>query len=127
PIGTWGGITIEQARDAARAKLGAVAKGLDPRAERLRARREAEREGAEMALTFEALIEEWQTLHLAHKRPRYAAEATRAIRVGLSGLLSKPAARITRADAVNSLDQIIKAGKAVTAGRTMSYARACFA
>lgn len=127
PIGTWGGITIEQARDAARAKLGAVAKGFDPRAERLRAQREAERERAEKALTFEALIEEWQTLHLAHKRPRYAAEATRAIRVGLSSLLNKPAARITRADAVNSLDQIVKAGKAVTAGRTMSYARACFA
>src|SRR5262249_37222618 len=29
--------------------------------------------------------------------------------------------------AVNTLDQIVKADKAVTAGRTMAYARACFA
>lgn len=29
--------------------------------------------------------------------------------------------------AVNALDQIVKAGRAVTAGRTMAYARACFA
>jgi integrase len=88
---------------------------------------EAERERAETALTFNALIEEWKALHLAHRRPRYAAEAERAIRCGLPALLKHPAARISRIDAVNSLDQIVKAGKAVTAGRTMAYARACFA
>ncbi len=40
---------------------------------------------------------------------------------------AREAARISRTDAVNALDQIVKAGKAVTAGRTMAYARACFA
>ena len=108
-------------------RLGAVAKGIDPKAERLRRRAEAERERAETALTFDALIEEWKALHLAHRRPRYAAEAERAIRCGLPGLLKRPAARISRTDAVNALDQIVKAGKAITAGRTMAYARACFA
>lgn len=127
PIGVWGSITIDQAREAARARLGSVAKGIDPRAERLRAQREAEREHAELALSFDALIEEWKVLHLAHRRPRYAAEAVRAIRTGLPGLLKLPAARVSRAEAVNALDRIVKAGKAVTAGRTMSYARACFA
>jgi integrase len=127
PLGVWGNLTIEQAREAARARLGAVAKGIDPRAERLRQRAEAERERAEAALTFDALIEEWKALHLAHRRPRYADEAERAIRCGLPGLLKRPAARISRSDAVNALDQIVKAGKAVTAGRTMAYARACFA
>jgi integrase len=127
PLGVWGNLTIEQAREAARARLGAVAKGIDPKAERLRRRAEAEREQAETALTFDALIEEWKALHLAHRRPRYAAEAERAIRCGLPGLLKCPAARISRTDAVNALDQIVKAGKAVTAGRTMAYARACFA
>jgi integrase len=126
-IGVWGNITIEQAREAVRARLGAVAKGIDPKAERLRRRAEAERERAEGALTFDALIEEWKALHLAHRRPRYAAEAERAIRRGLPGLLRRPAARLTRAEAVNALDEIVKAGKAITAGRTMAYARACFA
>ena len=127
PLGVWGNLTIKQAREAARVRLGAVAKGINPKAERERQRQEAERERAESALTFEALIEEWKTLHLAHRRPRYAAEAERAIRCGLPHLLKRPAARISRAAAVNALDEIVKAGKAVTAGRTMAYARACFA
>jgi integrase len=127
PLGVWGNLTIKQARDAARVRLGAVAKGINPKAERDRQRQEAERERAEAALTFEALIEEWKTLHLAHRRPRYAAEAERAIRCGLPKLLKRPAARISRPVAVNALDEIVKAGKAVTAGRTMAYARACFA
>lgn len=46
PLGIWGSITIEQAREAVRARLGAVAKGIDPKAERLRKRAEAERERA---------------------------------------------------------------------------------
>lgn len=64
---------------------------------------------------------------MAYRRPRYAAEAERASRYGLPGLLKRPAARISRTDTVNALDQIVKAGKAITAGRTMAYARACFA
>src|SRR5271156_814392 len=75
PLGVWGNITIEQAREAARARLGAVAKGIDPKAESLLRRAEAERERAETALTFDTLIGEWKALHLAHRRPRYAAEA----------------------------------------------------
>jgi len=127
PLGVWGNITIDQAREAARVRLGAVAKGIDPKAERIRQRAAAERERAEAALTFEALIDEWRVLHLVHRRPRYAAEAVRAIRGGLPDLLKRPAARISRTEAVNALDQIVKAGKAVAAGRTMAYARACYA
>src|ERR1700728_4902454 len=40
PLGVWGNLTLEQAREAARARLGAGAKGIDVRGER-RARREA--------------------------------------------------------------------------------------
>jgi integrase len=127
PIGVWGNITIDKAREATQIRLGEVAKGVDAKAERMRRRVEAERDRAEAALTFEALMEEWAVLHLAHRRPRYAAEAVRAIRRGLSSLLKRPVARISRADAVNALDQIVKSGKAITAGRTMAYARACFA
>jgi len=126
PIGVWGNITIDKARQTAQIRLGEVAKGVDPKAERMRRLAQAERERAEAGLTFEALIEEWAALHLAHRRPRYAAEAVRAIHCGLPGLMKRPAARISRADAVNALDQIVKSGKAITAGRTMAYARACF-
>jgi hypothetical protein len=123
PIGVWGSITIEQAREAVHARLGAVAKGLNPRAERLQQRAKAERERAAMALTFDALIEEWQALHLSHRRPRYVVEAVRAIRGGLSDLARRPAAAITRSDAVN---RITLAGKRVAAARVKQYARACY-
>jgi integrase len=126
PIGVWGNLTVDQAREAARARLGAVAKGIDPKAERLRQKAEAERERAEAALTFGTLLEEWRALHLTYRRPRYAAEAVRAIRTGLPNLLNRPAARISRADAISALDRIVRDGKAIAAGRTMAYARACF-
>lgn len=126
PLGVWGNLTIEQARDATRERLGAVAKGINPRAERSKLREAAERERSETALTFDALVSEWVTLHLAHRRPRYAAEAERAIRHSLADLMKRPAARITRTDAVNALDKLAKAGKAAMAGRTLAYARAAF-
>jgi hypothetical protein len=44
PIGVWGNLTIEQAREAARVRLGAVAKGIDLKAERERRRADTERE-----------------------------------------------------------------------------------
>jgi integrase len=126
-LGAWGGITIEQAREAARVKLGDVAKGIDPRAVRLAQREAAKREKAETALTLEAMVADWASLHLAHKRPRYAAEAQRAIRNAFVAHLKKPASRLTKADAVAVLDRMLTAGSAAMAGRTMAYARACYA
>src|SRR5438477_10175132 len=64
PLGLWGNLTIDQARDAARARLGDVAKGINPKAERQRQRQETERERAEAALTFDVLVDEWEALHL---------------------------------------------------------------
>jgi hypothetical protein len=46
PVGVWGSITLDQAREAVRARLGAVAKGIDVKAEREKGRAEAERERA---------------------------------------------------------------------------------
>jgi integrase len=126
PLGVWGSLTIDQAREAVRVRLGAVAKGVDPRAERALRRQEAERERAETALTFRALLDEWADLHLIHRRPRYAREAQRALRYAFDHLLSRAAARISRAEAVNTLDALARDGKAAMAGRTLAYARACF-
>ena len=126
PLGVWGNITIDQAREAARVGLGTVAKGINPRTERVRQRAEAERERVEAALTFDALVAEWVALHLAQRRERYRTEAVRAIRYAFPHLLKRPAARITRADAVNALDKLVRAGTAAMAGRTLAYARAAF-
>jgi integrase len=126
PLGVWGSLTIAQAREAARARFGAVAKGINPRAERAKLRAEAERERGERALTFGTLIEEWAALHLEHRRPRYATEAQRALRYAFPDALDRPAARLTRAEVVNTLDALAKAGKVAIAGRTMAYGRACY-
>ena len=104
------------------ARLGAAAKGINPRAERERQKKEAERERAESALTLDVLIEEWTLLYLAHRRERYRTEAVRAIRRAFPELLKQPAAKITKNDAVNALDKLVKAGKPVMAGRTLAYA-----
>jgi integrase len=126
PLGVWGSITIEQARSAARARLGEVAKGLDPVADRNRKRAAAEREKAELALTLDALLARWADLHLSSRRPRYADEAVRSVRFAFARQLGEPAARLSRAQTVAVLDEIVAKGNPVTAGRTMAYARACY-
>jgi len=126
PLGVWGALTIDQARDAARVRLGDVARGVNPKALRAKAREEAERERAETALTFDALVKDWEALHLMERRPRYAAEAPRAIRYAFADLLKRPAARISKADARAELDKLVKAGKSAMAGRTLAYAHAAF-
>jgi integrase len=125
-IGVWGAITIKQARNAATARLGDVARGINPRIEREHQRRKADRERAETALTFERLIREWHDLHLVGRRKRYSDEAVRAIRRAFPDLLRRPAARIEKSDAVNALDRLVRDGKAAMAGRTLAYARAAF-
>lgn len=126
-LGAWGTITIDQARAAARARFGEVAKGVDVEAERRRRKEEAEAARAERALSLDLLIEQWGELHLSARRPRYAAEAKRALRLAFASHLKRPAAQLARTDVVTALDKLAAAGKAATAGRTMAYGRACYA
>jgi hypothetical protein len=122
PLGAWGAITLEQARTAARARLGRLAAGFDPKAERAaraaedaQRRLEAARVKANAAFTLEALIGEWESLHLASRRPRYAAEATRALRSGFKAHLARPATSLSH-DAVMAVSDAMAAeGKATTA------------
>jgi integrase len=103
-----------------------VAKGVSPRAERLRRKAEAENERAETALSVEALVEEWAKLHLALRRERYRHEAQRAIRTVFAALLKRPAARVARAEVVDILDALVKKGRTAMAARALAYARAAF-
>jgi integrase len=126
PLGVWGNLSIARAREAAKVRLGEVAKGINPRAERLRLKAQDERTRAETALSFEVLVDEWAELHLARRRQRYRDEAQRAIKHVFADLLKKPAARITRAEVINILDRLLKNGTPAMAARSLAYARAAF-
>jgi len=117
---------FDQAREAAKVRLGQVAKGINPRVERLRLKAEKDRERAEAALSFEALVDERSQPHLAHRRKRYREEAQRVIKHTFVDLLKRPAARIARAEIINVLDKLVRSAKAVAAARSLAYARAAF-
>lgn len=126
PLGVWGGLTLDQARAAARARLGDVAKGVNPRVERLKAKAEADRMKQEEALTLDRLISDWATLHLADRRPSYREEAPRALRLTFVDRLPKPAARLEKADVVNRLDRMISDDKSAIARNVTAYGRAAY-
>jgi hypothetical protein len=65
PLGSCNAVSLAKARDVVRTIMGDVAKGIDPAAERKKAK-------AHEALTLSALLSDWQALHLASKRPSYA-------------------------------------------------------
>ena len=125
-LGVWGSLTVSKAREAARIKLGEVAKGNNPRAERLQKAREAETARKDLALTLRVLVEKWATLHLEDRSTRYKVEATRAIFRAFEDYLDRPASQLTRADVVEVLDHIHLSGKKAMAVRIASYARAAF-
>jgi integrase len=133
PLGTWGGITLAQARAAARARLGRVAQGINPATERATSKAEDQRQRLaaaaareEARFTLDMLITDWARLHLSGKRARYAAEAERALRVAFAAYLARPASALTHAAVTAVLDKLASGGKAPIAGRTMAYGRACY-
>jgi integrase len=119
PLGSCSGLSLAKARDAVRAIMGDVAKGIDPATER----KKAEVHGA---LTLKALLSDWQSLHLSGKRPRYAAEAVRAVRNAFSRYLDLPAADLNRAAAVKALDAMAMRGSPAMAARTAAYGKAAY-
>jgi hypothetical protein len=75
PLGACSAVSLAKAREAAAAIMGDVAKGRNPAAERKEAAAAERARRARNRLTLRVLIENWNVLHLAGKRPRYAAEA----------------------------------------------------
>ena len=122
PLGSCAAVSLAKARLAARQIVGAVATGKDPAGERKAAALEAKRE----ALTLAALIEQWEALHLAGKRPNYSAAAVSALRRSFAKHLNAPAASLDRAMVVRVLDGMAKDGKAAMAGATARYGSALF-
>ena len=124
PLGSCSALSLAKARDAVRAIMGDVAKGIDPAAERKRAIAEAR--AAAGALPLSALLLDWQTLHLAARRPRYAAEAMRALRNAFLRNLDLPAADLSRATVVKTLDTMARKGSTAMAARTAAYGKAAY-
>jgi integrase len=119
PLGSCSAISLADARNAVRAIMGDVAKGLDPASDR-------RRKAAHDALTLEALLGQWETLSLADRSERYATEAVRALRHAFASQLKTPAAELTRSAVVRVLDSLAKADKTAMASRTAAYGRACY-
>jgi integrase len=139
-LGAYGAITTDQARKAAAVYRGDVAKGLDPHAERLakaealrkakeaakQAREAAKAAKLEAAFTLERLVTDWAAIGLAKRRPRYKAEAVRALRYGFPKDWTRPASALTKARIVAIQDTLTKEEKHASASRLTAYGRACF-
>jgi integrase len=126
PLGSCDAISLATAREATKAIMGDVAKGHDPAADRKESALRARRKAAHDALTLEALLEQWDALHLANRRERYRAEAVRAIKIAFASSLKSPAANLGRSAVVRVLDSIARDGKTAMASRTAGYGRACY-
>jgi integrase len=118
-LGSCASISLAQAREAARAVMGDVAKDIDVAAE-------GKRKAAEEALTLRRLLDDWQALHLASKRPRYAREAVRAIKAAFGNYLGEPAASLSRKAVVRAIDALTRQGSPAMASSTAAYGKACY-
>ena len=139
PLGSCSAVSLAKAREAAASVMGDVAKGRNPAAERKAAAAAERARRARNRLTLRVLIEDWKRVHLAARRPSYAAEAVRALNYAFADYLDDPADDLDRADIVHALDALRRrrkqkdgkvAGKARGAaitGRTAAYGRAAFA
>ena len=138
PLGACSALSLSNAREAAAAIMGDVAKGRNPAAERKEAAAAERAKRVRGRLTLAVLIEDWARLHLVHRRPRYATEAVRALRHALAKHLDRPAEDLDRATVVRVLDSLSRRHKdkggaadrargTAIAGRTAAYGRACFA
>jgi integrase len=127
PLGAWGAITLEQARQAARNVLGQVALGADPFAEKKTQQEAATSQAAAERLTLAALMADWVEIGLAQRRQGYRHEAVRALSLAFRPYLNRRADGLKRSEIIQILDALVKVGKVATSARTAAYGHACFA
>jgi integrase len=138
PLGACSAVPLFRAREAAAAIMGDVAKGRNPAAERKEAAAIDRARRARNRLTLRMLIDDWNRLHLADRRPSYAAEAVRALHHALAPHLDDAAEDLDRATVVRALDALTRLRKrkdgggvgklkgTAIKGRTAAYGRAAF-
>ena len=109
PLGACSAVPLAKARQAAAAIMGDVAKGRNPAADRKEAAAAERAKRARNRLTLRVLIDDWNRLHLADRRPSYAAEAVRALHYAFEDRLDDAAEDLDRAGVVRALDAHYKA------------------
>jgi integrase len=125
-LGTFGVLTVEQARKAAQGVLGEAAGGTDPFAARKAAAQAARAAKAEAEYTFGAMVTAWSNAREGDRRPSYLREAVACLDRNLPKWKDRAAGSITLAEAVRALDAIKAAKGTVAANRTLAYGRAAY-
>ena len=111
PLGACSAVSLAKAREAAAIVMGDVAKGRNPATERKEAAAAERARRTRNRLTLRVLIEDWNRLHLAGRRPSYAAEAVRALHYAFADHLDDAAEDLDRAAVVRALDGLTRRGK----------------
>lgn len=132
-LGVWGGLSVAKARREAERLRGLVRSGRDPvaedraaKTEAARADREARAAQRQEVFTFERLVHAWETKGVAHRRPSYVSDATARLRSYFAPWLNRPAASITRAEAIEAVDRVEIERGTISARRGLAYARAAY-
>jgi integrase len=121
-LGDFPAMPLGEARQRARAVLMEMQDGVDPRT---RKAEEARTAAAEKASTFAAVAEAFITRHVHSKRTARTIE--RLIRRELIPRWgSRPIARITRADVIGLIDEIVDRGHPEGARYVLAYTRRLF-
>ena len=121
-------------RQAAKVRQEVRHEGRDPHQERKARVQAAAAQAERERLTLKMLVEDWQARRLANRRPRYATEAVRALRVAFADQWEKPAEDLDRvivgrvlADMIrHAPDQKKTRRRHAIARNTAAYGRACF-
>ncbi|MDQ2803968.1 MAG: integrase family protein [Pseudomonadota bacterium] len=126
PLGRFGTLSVEQARQRAKIELGGVAAGGNPVISRKTdavVQQAAERAAA---YTMSHLVDEWAEARSGSRRASYLDEAVRCLRRNLSEFLALPASTIDTTTVVRELDRIKKTKGIYAANRTLAYGSAAY-
>jgi len=126
PLGAFGALTVDQARKAAKALLGDVARGIDPVAVRRAADEAARQAEIEATFTFGKMVDDWAAARGGDRRQSYLREAVLCLKRNLGEWWRRPANAITLREAVAALDAIKDQKGIIAANRTLAYGRAVY-
>ncbi len=105
-LGLWGVLTVEAGRRQAMRVLGEAAAGRDPVAETKAKAEDARHTRIEAAFTVERLISDWAKARAGDRRPSYLSEAVACCHRYLPDLLTRPAASMTKLEAVRAINSV---------------------
>lgn len=125
-IGTYGSLTVDQARDVAEIKLGELAKGIDPMAELEKQRAAAEIERKAEKTTLETIAASFIEKYAKRRNRRWAETQRTLERLVLPAWRKKRIGQITRADVVELLDRIEDQNGPVMAHNVLAIVRKLF-